>query len=1718
MREKITIKSKKLLALLLAFAVILCSLTTGLAAFAEESETVSFILDATTNGGSLDGEPTMRVEAAKGATYTTNVTVMAPTGQQFVGWSTKADDYVGELNFVPEDSTTYYAIFAEVLYFDGTTGATPSGGGKGTKENPYLDFSAEKLGNTSPFKTNAKNCIAVLSGAVNIKSISAWARTDKFLYITGVDPTTGVQNTTSITLASFALGQSGVAPVFGAGVCMDYITITTITNPAFYLRGGAKNFRIGTHVINDATGPFILSNIDSNIDSVYIESGVDKVGTGNNYIQTATSASIQIANDATVVINKGFYNFWSGGIQLAGKIGGNANVVINDYTPGKALHIRSTALTSVGSINYIFNNNTRATIAAASLRFHVDANGNETITSVPAQNGIYYIDSAIGGKILPTDTAGKFKVEFDEGYNYIMVNGNRIELDSDNCFTIAESSNVVNPTVNDFTKITYGYETPVVPDEPGTGGDENKVSFTLDAATNGGTVNGSANIVAQATADVVYTSNATVTAPQGQQFIGWSKNKDAYVGELTFTPQNGTTYYAIFGEVLYFDGTTGATPANGGKGTKDKPYLDLSAEKIGNTIPYTSSAKNCIAVVSGAINIKSISAWARQANKRLYITGIDPTTGVKNDTSITVATFALGQSNVEPVFGLGVYMDHITISAVSGNPVFYLRGGAKNFVLGNNVINNATGAFIVGGVDCNVDSVYIESGVDKVGTNNNFIQTAYNSSISIAGDATVVINKGYYNFWNGGVYLAGNIGGIASVVVNGYTAGQRLHVRTSTLSNAAAINYIFNNNIRATIAATNLRVNVDENGNETGNAVPTQGGFFYIDSAKGGKIMPTDTVGKFKVEFNQGFNYIKVNGERVEIDSNNCFTLTASTAVIPTTSDWYNITYHYEAAASPDNIIEVPVNHIINLSKIGIAFEGETNPISGTDVTWATCKQANAELTNGRFLAFGEGEVLVTATYAGKSTGVTFKITADAAAQEGMSRFAPQELTVTRVGDNTYTVTVTETEEKVLKYGTLKNGSTIISEVVGTTGTTFKFTTDAPQNMSLSAQFITAAERANSMFPLGAGIRPETDEYSKAIRFITRFTAIQKNSSDIALNEEFTQVGVLMLPEILWDGTYPEASALVVADSDEDGVTEVVIGSYTAQNLKISKLRTATEKFSDAAAAIYDIPEDMNNVKMVAIPYMLGADGTVTYMDEADINPTSFGEIFAKEFPLNSGKDYSSTLVKEVFALIGTNHELDEDPNSNAITYEVGEEIIFTVVTAGNYGFEYELYKDNNGPIAEYGEASVAGVETCVKKGTYDPVTDGPIFTLTTRLDNPGTVRLAIKVKDAGGTYLTFKGDKNLSVTAAAGADQIALPSYMVETEENMDAFYSTISTNYADQVERIKDALQSTEMVNWFMGSKTKGEIKKYADAKSDLFEITYVGPSSSGIYDQYTVVLATVESIPGVSSPLTSADLNTGKFPYNDYLKRPSTFMLTVPAAAGEDSCPIISGYYGYGTNAGQFEWNAGTISVSTTAHGLINLQAQSYYDKAVNILYNEGGTKGGIMYDYENQTDPTKLYAYGMLVRDYLSLQFAKFMPQFDENSTITTKGGSQGGFQAVGVAAADEDVDICNSHITWLTIATVAGDQFYDGWTPAYTDAFKYIMSQNAVVSIGNRPGFVLNIEAALSDQTCPLYGLLAMYNTSKTKTNFVGYQFSSHNYTMLFAQAYGDAFTVRMNKN
>ncbi len=144
---------------------------------------------------------------------------------------------------------------------------------------------------------------------------------------------------------------------------------------------------------------------------------------------------------------------------------------------------------------------------------------------------------------------------------------------------------------------------------------------------------------------------------------------------------------------------------------------------------------------------------------------------------------------------------------------------------------------------------------------------------------------------------------------------------------------------------------------------------------------------------------------------------------------------------------------------------------------------------------------------------------------------------------------------------------------------------------------------------------------------------------------------------------------------------------------------------------------------------------------------------------------------------------------------------------------------------------------------------------------------------------------------------------------------------------------------------------------------------------------------------------------------------------------------------------------------------------------------------------------VYYRNMLIRDYQAINF--LIKYFSEGSTATefdgvdisswaglwdgcnvkVEGGSQGGFQAIGVAALHPAVTELSVYVPWLcdigagTTKVPTGTRIASGNRPIYAAGLDYVDT----VFLAKRVKCKTTIKAGLGDTTCPPSGTMAMFN-------------------------------------
>ena len=197
--------------------------------------------------------------------------------------------------------------------------------------------------------------------------------------------------------------------------------------------------------------------------------------------------------------------------------------------------------------------------------------------------------------------------------------------------------------------------------------------------------------------------------------------------------------------------------------------------------------------------------------------------------------------------------------------------------------------------------------------------------------------------------------------------------------------------------------------------------------------------------------------------------------------------------------------------------------------------------------------------------------------------------------------------------------------------------------------------------------------------------------------------------------------------------------------------------------------------------------------------------------------------------------------------------------------------------------------------------------------------------------------------------------------------------------------------------------------------------------------------------------------------------SMVMTMPEDAEPGSLALNAHFRGYGVDSVDPGYNPGTITITVNPHSIENFREDAYYSEL-----DKGKLSGFGMVN----TVADDCYFYYMLKRDYIAIQYAKTMPEWN-GTDLTTSGGSMGGFQATAMAALDEDVTYLNSSIPWMAdlAGNEAADRIIATFRPENTPAVQYFDT----AYFAKRVTCSTHIYAGLSDDVCPPTGVAAIYN-------------------------------------
>lgn len=804
-----------------------------------------------------------------------------------------------------------------------------------------------------------------------------------------------------------------------------------------------------------------------------------------------------------------------------------------------------------------------------------------------------------------------------------------------------------------------------------------------------------------------------------------------------------------------------------------------------------------------------------------------------------------------------------------------------------------------------------------------------------------------------------------------------------------------------------------------------------------------------------------------------------------------------------------------------LLFTVGDNQVRGEEISWtANSSDADAyEFTDNYLFAYKTGEVTLTGEYNGASVTVNVTI-----AQSGsnstvaVTKFADDGITVKPIADGKYVFTLSNTYVPgtfKLKENGVENNNVTIDE----TGHIYTVQVVRVSDMYAYASFAASENEVEaSAYMLGATIRPENAEngVKAGIKFVSAVPQIKKNAdgtvtldtSDKYLSDgtavNFTAVGALIIPEALTNG-----KKLKITDKDFDVTgSEMTFGKYKAVNLPISKYTTANEAYSQVSAVLQDIPADMLSTRITAVTYLkyiekdTGKTGFI-YTDEKTI---SYDEVMELAYPTFTTGHYEDIITG------GAVNDLDNSTLTDAVSYNVNEDITFKYEVNGLYNVKYELYKDKPDENLYGDEARAAANSTLVKSGV---ITDR-IFKITTQMKTAGTVRLRIYLLDVNGNAINMPGGDIKYYDTTVVADYSNIKEVMIEQNvlsyDDTAKIYPEMIDAFSAPVNNIKSAIDNdSNFTEYWNKITTNPQVNdKY---ENDLVYLNVVKVSATDVFVDFR--LAT-DSVIGTTSTGSDNLFSDAKYAQQAeavgqpaYNLRPSTGSLIIPINAADGSLGIKGEYQGYGNGNGNITYSAGNnIAVRMNSHGFENYKAISNPDY-INTLNSVTPENGGVLYcivggDLENSTtDYKQLYQYGILKRDYVALQFAKMLPAYNTaGKNISVSGDSMGAWQSVSMAALDSDVSNAALKIVWM--CSVGGNEYgynSSNFMPSVSRASTHMLfSSVGAADYINKSGHTdlkVAIEGGLSDYTAPTQGLFALYNKLNCEKSIKMEQYKTH---------------------
>lgn len=482
----------------------------------------------------------------------------------------------------------------------------------------------------------------------------------------------------------------------------------------------------------------------------------------------------------------------------------------------------------------------------------------------------------------------------------------------------------------------------------------------------------------------------------------------------------------------------------------------------------------------------------------------------------------------------------------------------------------------------------------------------------------------------------------------------------------------------------------------------------------------------------------------------------------------------------------------------------------------------------------------------------------------------------------------------------------------------------------------------------------------------------------------------------------------------------------------------------------------------------------------------------------------------------GTNHALENFANGNDFEYKIGEDITFSYTFNGDFIAKWAVYKDDpeDNAIPELGETGTNAHGTDWQK-QISPVKKGvtaygeKTLSVTTRMNKAGIVRFDILLCDKDGTPVKYDTTRTAFFTtiAVVDFDNIKQPlengvgdglptsyidasgktvnkttdEFLFDLREKGLAAAAPAEKCISENGEKIKNFIKSAELGSDISFGNTLylKLIKKTDDCGYFAFRIAtndVVGTVSTGEDGLF-------------NDPVYKKAAEVFGCP--EYILRPAAGVFAIPydlSAADTFSAH----YHGYGTARALLDnGNPSRIMVNMNSHGMKDELDDDYIANIAAHTTDEGGNKQCMFSDLERaMTDPTHLYPYGIILRDFVAFLCGKAMYKLlkgERPKKIMSNGGSMGGWQSFMMSALDYDVDATYGDCIWMTtVGEETTNNYVSNFIPTGNPALYYYSTASAGAHISltmdKRPShYKLGLTGGLADHTSIISGIIGLYN-------------------------------------